>query len=1070
MKKLLLLSLALLGILCFVVESNAACPGGICEPLTCNQAGVEAYVAMNAVNGDKVQLPACAPTNWGGSGNGFDPAVGVMLQGEPCTVGDSGKDDALGRNIEIALSCPTNIVDAGDTFGIPLFNIPVPACAHPCSYQVGLRHLALTSTGTRPGSDFWSTFFPPCCVQSFEDGRRVKLEYLNIEGIGNNNGFLFVTSEWGVAAHIYWRPPVDKGGYVLQHETVGTGISSTRSDERTASTSLFGREDAFTVESSVFIARWSSTVFEARLVDAASAGGARVALRNNYVEGFHVDSHGIESGIRGPHYYEWYGNCFVAPNPSGSYPTMGHIRSGGVLVHGNKQCGAGFTAGTPIARLVDYRDGQWGKGYEETSGHSNIDEGDPSNPLVTCTTSAFTEFSTYYTVTCAGVSWAPDQWAGYFVHQPSPSCLPRWDISCSITINSNTSNTLRFRPNLYDGVGTGPYAAARTLMLSPTGGDTIHIDAVVSSFDSPCRTGAASFSATTLATNLTYNSGTGKATLTSPTSMAALGIANDDYVFVDSDWQDTTDPASCGVSTTYCGTPYRGVFQVSEVSGSTFKFTPYRVPSGNATGSWIEFKKRLSGASAQISRCYEFQNFDSSNNAIHFSTAISSGEGSLYQNLRISDGIVANPVVFNWVGTSTTVGVQTSATSPFNGTYGVGVGTLANRPLTCTTGVLYRTTNAGEWDSTNGATADGRNDLCTATDVWTDNALPHLAFPHPLVSNVGGVSTVTPAACVQGQTLNNAALAGLGFQGAGAAFVISGADVTLSDPQVTSDTAATIDIACGASAATGARSLYLTTTAGTGYGGTFTVNGSADTTAPTPGGGGTITPTVLSSNSVSLGWTKATDAVTAQALLQYEVRRSLANNMGSVANAEANGAICQNYTADIATATCSGLDPATLYYFQIIVKDLAGNKQIYTATSATTDAEPGSPPVVGGSGVLQTLSITSDSLILLWFAATDDDTPQNLLQYSIRRSLSANIDTVANAEANGTLVLDYTVIPPGEGGAIAIPIGGLPQSTLFYWNVIVRDGELEKTAYTMTSATTAAVASGDQTSRGRLRN
>src|ERR1019366_4836093 len=41
---------------------------------------------------------------------------------------------------------------------------------------------------------------------------------------------------------------------------------------------------------------------------------------------------------------------------------------------------------------------------------------------------------------------------------------------------------------------------------------------------------------------------------------------------------------------------------------------------------------------------------------------------------------------------------QTSPTSPFNGTSGVGFGTLANRPATCTPGVGYFATDQGNWN------------------------------------------------------------------------------------------------------------------------------------------------------------------------------------------------------------------------------------------------------------------------------------------------------------------------------------------------------------------------------------
>ena len=60
----------------------------------------------------------------------------------------------------------------------------------------------------------------------------------------------------------------------------------------------------------------------------------------------------------------------------------------------------------------------------------------------------------------------------------------------------------------------------------------------------------------------------------------------------------------------------------------------------------------------------------------------------------------------------------------FDGTSGVGMGTVANQPSTCTTGVAY-------W-------ATDQNTLyqCSATDTWTPYYMPY-TYPHPLVTSGG---------------------------------------------------------------------------------------------------------------------------------------------------------------------------------------------------------------------------------------------------------------------------------------------------------------------------------------------
>jgi hypothetical protein len=66
--------------------------------------------------------------------------------------------------------------------------------------------------------------------------------------------------------------------------------------------------------------------------------------------------------------------------------------------------------------------------------------------------------------------------------------------------------------------------------------------------------------------------------------------------------------------------------------------------------------------------------------------------------------------------------------SSFNGTSGMGVGTLANRPATCTKGVGYWATDQGSWNQQG---ADGVLYKCTSKDTWTLYYTPY-TYPHPL--------------------------------------------------------------------------------------------------------------------------------------------------------------------------------------------------------------------------------------------------------------------------------------------------------------------------------------------------
>jgi hypothetical protein len=77
-------------------------------------------------------------------------------------------------------------------------------------------------------------------------------------------------------------------------------------------------------------------------------------------------------------------------------------------------------------------------------------------------------------------------------------------------------------------------------------------------------------------------------------------------------------------------------------------------------------------------------------------------------------------------------------------TTGVGVGTLAQRPSTCTLNVAYWATDQGEWNSVNGSTPDGQLYRCTSTNTWTLYYKPH-TYPHPLVQGQTQTPPIPPS-------------------------------------------------------------------------------------------------------------------------------------------------------------------------------------------------------------------------------------------------------------------------------------------------------------------------------------
>jgi hypothetical protein len=215
---------------------------------------------------------------------------------------------------------------------------------------------------------------------------------------------------------------------------------------------------------------------------------------------------------------------------------------------------------------------------------------------------------------------------------------------------------------------------------------------------------------------------------------------------------------------------------------------------------------------------------------------------------------------------------------------------------------------------------------------------------------------------------------------------------------------------------------------------------------PTPGGSGEISTAVAGTTQINLSWSYGSDDKTAQADLEYLVYYSTSDNISTVDSCETNGTPFGTFAANINSGQVTGLTPNTNYYFNVVIKDAALNKRAYNMVNDTTAIDY--PPTPGGSGEILTIVAGTTQINLSWGSGNDDITAQADLQYLVYYSASDNISTVIECETNGTALGSYAAnINSGQ-------VTGLTPNTNYFFNVVVKDVALNKSAYNMVNDTT----------------
>lgn len=132
-----------------------------------------------------------------------------------------------------------------------------------------------------------------------------------------------------------------------------------------------------------------------------------------------------------------------------------------------------------------------------------------------------------------------------------------------------------------------------------------------------------------------------------------------------------------------------------------------------------------------------------------------------------------------------------------------------------------------------------------------------------------------------------------------------------------------------------------------------------------------------------------------------------------------------------------------------------------TFTQFIIDIPNNNPPTIT-NGAIATSNITTSEVQLGWAKASDDITTQGDLEYRVYQSSSNNIGTVSTIESNGTPLGGYTK------DITSFNVAGLAANTTYYFNVIVKDTDGNKSAYMMQQVTTLALNKPPTSSNGTV--
>jgi len=139
----------------------------------------------------------------------------------------------------------------------------------------------------------------------------------------------------------------------------------------------------------------------------------------------------------------------------------------------------------------------------------------------------------------------------------------------------------------------------------------------------------------------------------------------------------------------------------------------------------------------------------------------------------------------------------------------------------------------------------------------------------------------------------------------------------------------------------------------------------------------------ITQDGLTLRWTAATDDTSLRTSLRYQVVGSLAKNINTVAQAEANGNVLMPYAAEVTSFQVKGISNAVPHFFTVIVIDAAGNKAVYGTAGNLGETYTYQP---NGAASFSTVSAQNSSLRVNQLQITPSQNPGTTAGLAIVRA------------------------------------------------------------------------------------